>query len=128
MDKHEFSPQREPFTSLCSECGMGKIAIYHNGPRYQTVVVTGRNKIIDREGARGQIATADSDEDAQTITEALNSYDALREAAAKAAIPYEALLMDSESRRWIAPEVWTAMENAVAELRAALHPQPEETK
>lgn len=44
----------------------------------------------------------------------------LRRAATLYAIPYEALLMDSESRRWIAPEVWTAIENAVAALREAL--------
>jgi hypothetical protein len=44
----------------------------------------------------------------------------LREALAKAAIPYEALLMDVESRKWIAPEVWTAIETAVTAARAAL--------
>jgi hypothetical protein len=46
--------------------------------------------------------------------------DALREALASAVIPYEALLLDSESRRWIAPEVWSAMETAVTKARAAL--------
>lgn len=52
----------------------------------------------------------------------------LREALIAAVIPYEALLIDSESRKWIAPEVWAAIENAVAALRAALPPQPQETK
>lgn len=47
----------------------------------------------------------------------------LREALTQAAIPYEAILMDSESRRWIAPAVWGAMENAVAAARAALSNQ-----
>jgi hypothetical protein len=44
----------------------------------------------------------------------------LREALVKAAIPYEALLADAESRKWIAPEVWAAIEAAVIESRAAL--------
>lgn len=39
--------------------------------------------------------------------------DALRAAAVSAAIPYEALLMDGESRKWIAPAVWEAIETAV---------------
>src|SRR6185369_16814230 len=41
----------------------------------------------------------------------------LREALAKAAIPYEAILMDGESRRWVAPEVWAAIETAVMDAR-----------
>ena len=44
----------------------------------------------------------------------------LRKAVTLCAIPYEALLADSESRKWIAPEVWAAIENAVAALREAL--------
>lgn len=44
----------------------------------------------------------------------------LRKAATLCAIPYEALLVDRESRKWIAPEAWTAIENAVAALREAL--------
>lgn len=40
------------------------------------------------------------------------------------AIPYEALLMDSASRKWIAPAVWTAIEKAVAAIRAALPASP----
>ena len=44
----------------------------------------------------------------------------LREALVQAAIPYEALLMDAESRKWIAPEIWTAIVTAVTATRAAL--------
>jgi hypothetical protein len=50
----------------------------------------------------------------------------LREALAQAAIPYEALLMDAESRRWIAPRVWSAIETTVAAARAALQPEQEQ--
>jgi hypothetical protein len=64
---------------------------------------------------------------AKLIVTAVNERDALlaevgrlREALAKAAIPYEAILMDGESRRWIAPEVWAAIETAVMDARAAL--------
>ena len=32
-------------------------------------------------------------------------------------IPYEALLADSESRKWIAPEIWQSIESAVAAVR-----------
>lgn len=45
---------------------------------------------------------------------------AVIEALALCAIPYEALLMDRESRKWIAPEVWSDIERAVIAARAAL--------
>jgi hypothetical protein len=47
----------------------------------------------------------------------------LREVAVLFAIPYEALLMDTESRKWIAPGVWKAIEDAVTALRHALGTQ-----
>jgi hypothetical protein len=63
----------------------------------------------------------------QLIVTAVNERDALlsevaqlRDALASAAIPYEALLMDAESRRWIAPEVWSAIEDAQVKARIAL--------
>lgn len=52
----------------------------------------------------------------------------LRKLLVAAAIPYEALLLDAESRRWIAPEVWEAMETAVINIRAALSPNHEKEK
>ena len=87
---------------------------------------------ICRTWRQGLTATPDeaveAEANAKLIVAAVNSYDALRAAAVAAAIPYEALLMDNESRKWIAlaPEVWSAIEKAVEQLRAALHPQPEE--
>lgn len=48
---------------------------------------------------------------------------ALREATVNLVIPYEALLVDPESRKWIAPEVWTAIQQGVAALREALNPE-----
>lgn len=93
------------------------------GPGYGAICRTWR---------QGLTATSDeaieAEANANLIITAVNSYDALRAAATAAAIPYEALLIDSESRKWIAPEVWTAIESAVTQLRAALHPQPEEGK
>ncbi len=44
----------------------------------------------------------------------------LRKVLVQMAIPYEALLMDAESRKWIAPTVWSAIEAAVTAARAAL--------
>ena len=44
----------------------------------------------------------------------------LQRALVECAVPYEALLLDGGSRKWIAPEVWTAIENAVIGVRAAL--------
>jgi hypothetical protein len=44
----------------------------------------------------------------------------LREALVQAAIPYEALLTDAESRKWIAPEIWSAIESAVKDARALM--------
>lgn len=41
----------------------------------------------------------------------------LLQAMAKCAIPYEGLLIDTESRKWIVPEVWAAMENAIVSAR-----------
>jgi hypothetical protein len=49
----------------------------------------------------------------------------LRKALVLAVIPYEAILMDAASRRWIAPEVWSAIENAVLAARTALSPKVE---
>ena len=46
--------------------------------------------------------------------------DVLRRALVECALPYEALLADTESRKWIAPSVWEAMERAVVIARAAL--------
>ena len=50
----------------------------------------------------------------------------LREALAQAALPYEALLVDAASRKWIAPEIWSAIETAVTAARAALQPKAEQ--
>jgi hypothetical protein len=51
-------------------------------------------------------------------------YDACRAEVAQdlisIAAPYEGLLMDHESRKWIAPKVWTAIEQAVEKLRHRL--------
>lgn len=46
--------------------------------------------------------------------------DTLEKALVVSAIPYEALLLDAESRKWIAPEVWNAIEQAVTAIRATL--------
>lgn len=46
------------------------------------------------------------------------SDDALLRACVELALPYEALLMDHESRRWIAPEIWKAIETGVATIRS----------
>lgn len=60
----------------------------------------------------------------QTLTPATTARaDAVREyreALTKAAIPYEGLLMDRESRKWIAPTVWKAIEDAVVAIRKSL--------
>lgn len=77
---HDFEPQREPFEYLCGECGMGKIAVYHTGSRFQFIVLSGRFKVVDRQSRNdrsGQIATADDEESANLITEALNERAAL---------------------------------------------------
>jgi hypothetical protein len=47
------------------------------------------------------------------IAELERERDALKLALVSAAIPYEALLLDAESRRWIAPDVWSAIEKAL---------------
>lgn len=44
----------------------------------------------------------------------------LREVLVNLAAPCEAILMDGESRKWIAPQVWSAIESAAAQIRAAL--------
>ena len=45
---------------------------------------------------------------------------ALEAAAVLLAIPYEGLLADGESRRWIAPALWTAIEEGIKATRSAL--------
>jgi len=44
----------------------------------------------------------------------------VRRVVAACAIPYEALLLDEPSRKWIAPAVWETMQRAVLEARRAL--------
>lgn len=41
----------------------------------------------------------------------------LKEILVKCTVPYEALLMDKESRKWIAPEIWKTIEDAVQSAR-----------
>lgn len=63
------------------------------------------------------------------LTRAIADRDAtikrLREALVLAAIPHEALVADWESRQWIAPSIWVAMEEAVVAIRAALEAHDE---
>lgn len=54
--------------------------------------------------------------------EAVERIAQLKAALVKCAIPYEALLADKASRKWIAPRVWAAMEAAVLEARALVPP------
>lgn len=54
------------------------------------------------------------------IAELTAERDALREALVKCAIPYEGLLMDKESRKWIAPPIWGDIESAAQDIRAIL--------
>jgi ribosomal protein L16/L10AE len=44
----------------------------------------------------------------------------LRRALAECVLPYEALLMDAESKKWIAPEIWADIERAVIAARSAI--------
>mgnify|MGYP007001732573 CR=1 FL=1 len=44
----------------------------------------------------------------------------LLEALVKCTVPYEALLADSESRKWIAPTIWRDIEDGVRAARAEL--------
>lgn len=79
---------------------------------------------IDRESPHRHEAYAN----ARLIAAAPTMLDAM----VSAALPYEALLIDAESRKWIAPEVWSAIESSVSKIRAALAlvdgPQNQETK
>jgi hypothetical protein len=53
----------------------------------------------------------------------------LEAAMIKLVVPYEGLLLDGESRRWIAPVLWEAIEEGVKAVRVALHPEkPQEGK
>lgn len=74
MDIHDFESQREPFENLCSECGMGRIAIYHTGPRYQVAAYPGLYRIIDRAQNQEEsvIATATNQKNATLVADALN--------------------------------------------------------
>lgn len=47
----------------------------------------------------------------------LPKLDELRKALVECAIPYEAIRMDAESKKWIAPEVWKAIEDATDTAR-----------
>ena len=44
----------------------------------------------------------------------------LEAALVNCAIPYEAILMDAGSQKWIAPEIWQAMTDACVKARAIL--------
>jgi anaerobic glycerol-3-phosphate dehydrogenase len=55
-----------------------------------------------------------------TIDRLTAQIDQLRETIVKCALPYEAIRMDSESRRWIAPQVWKAIEEAVLAIRQSI--------
>ena len=48
--------------------------------------------------------------------------DELRAALVECLLPYEALLADADSRKWIAPEIWTVIEQAVARSRMVIYP------
>lgn len=50
--------------------------------------------------------------------------DRLQKAGANLALPYEALLVDHESRRWLAPTLWAAIEEGVVAFRALLSSAP----
>jgi hypothetical protein len=50
----------------------------------------------------------------------LSAREALTKAVVLLAVPYEGLLLDSESRRWIAPALWAAIEEGVKAARPAL--------
>lgn len=45
-------------------------------------------------------------------------------AMVKCVLPYEALLADPESRKWIAPEIWRSIESAVATVRQVVTDAP----
>jgi len=51
----------------------------------------------------------------------------LREALVTLAIPHEALLADSESRKWIAPTIWHDIEDGVRAARAVVAQEVEES-
>ena len=52
----------------------------------------------------------------------------LKAALAACVLPYEALLLDKESRKWIAPEIWNEIEASVAAARKALSPRRKSLK
>ncbi len=49
----------------------------------------------------------------------------LRSALVRLMLPYEALLADQESRRWICTDIWANMTNAVNAARRAVLGEPE---
>lgn len=60
---------------------------------------------------------------AESIAEFQREQREFRRALVETAIPYEALLTDAQSRKWIAPEVWASVEQAVKAARSAITPK-----
>lgn len=59
-------------------------------------------------------------DDLMDIAEKLERLERCEKALAEAAMPYEALLIDRDSRNWIAPELWKMIEHFVQSARVAL--------
>ena len=55
---------------------------------------------------------------AESITYFQENEKSLKAQLVNAVIPYEALLLDVESRKWIAPSIWKEIESTVTTIRA----------
>lgn len=75
---------------------------------------------------REQLARAMSETDTarEFVTRLTIEKQRLEQSIVRAAIPYEALLMDAESRKWIAPTIWQEIESTVTAIREAIKEQP----
>jgi hypothetical protein len=86
-------------------------------------------EFVERLFARAEAAERERELDLVALEAAEKEVDALQarvaaceQAIVKMAEPYEALRMDDESRRWIAPEVWKTIVEATEQARALLAP------
>jgi hypothetical protein len=68
-------------------------------------------------------AQVDGIEARHTIARLTAENKRLRDALLRLMLPYQALLLDTPSRRWICPDIWNNIETAMKEAWKVLKPE-----
>lgn len=104
-----------------AKCEADKAGLLYDTERYHLMCNTLWEKVTatgDEDCAR--IAVNRITELEHKLAECEREKEQFKTLAVEMALPYEALLMDAPLRKWLSPEIWSAIETAVTKVRAAL--------